>query len=266
MTRNYILSFLLSLLPAVLIVYFFKPTYEEAINNRLRKSRELVISGELDSAKWEIWDVRNYEFHFLAAIKLIDSIDVLIDKREIAKLRVEIKEGIEELENGITVNWNEYPLGGFYISIINTAKYGNILGCVIEDYKVDTMNYDIQTFKNLVINFQKKEFPLMRKFYSIKVDSLLSNENIRVETNGNLNKTLVFYSDKFTKTENWEYVDCSRLEFERLRFDSLIFRKLNSDSIVRKHKLESKTDSEFGVRLPCGMEFGFLTNNRRTKK
>ena len=79
MTRNYILSFLLSLLPAVLIVYFFKPTYEEAINNRLRKSRELVISGELDSAKWEIWDVRNYEFHFLAAIKLIDSIDVLID-------------------------------------------------------------------------------------------------------------------------------------------------------------------------------------------
>lgn len=266
MPKNFIIVFLLSFLPTSLIVYFFKPTYEEDIDNRLRKSRELVISGELDSAKWEIWDVRNYEFHFLAAIKLIDSIDVLIDKREIAKLRVEIKEGIKALKKGVTIDWNKYPLEHYYFPIVHTAKYGNILGCVIQDYKVDTMNYDIQTFKNLVINFQKKEFPLMRKFYSIKVDSLLSNENIKVETRGNLNKTLVFYSDKFTKTENWEYVDCSRLEFERLRFDSLIFRKLNSDSIVRKHKLKSKTDSELGVGLPCGLEFGFLTNNRRLKK
>ena len=266
MTRNYIYIFLLSLLPTILIVYFFKPSYQEAIDNKLRKSRELVIRGELDSALWQVYNVYNYEFHYGAANKLEDSIEVLINKREVAKLRVEIKKGIKELEKGVTIDWNKYPLEHYYFPIVHTAQYGNILDCIIEDYKVDTLNNDIQTFKGLVINFQKKEFPLMRKFYSIKVDSLLMNENIRVETSGILNKTLVFYSDKFTKKENWEYVDCSRLEFERLRFDSLVFRKLNSDSIVRTQKIESKKDSEFGVPLPCGMEFGFLTNNRRIKK
>lgn len=262
MIRNYILAFLLSLLPAVLIVYFLKPTYEEAIDNKLRKSRELLIRGELDSAMWEIQNVRHYEFHYDATVKLMDSIELLRDELYVEELKIEINKRIEELENSITVDWNEYPLGGFYISIIKTTSYGNIISSAIDNLKLDS-SY-ASKIKSLGINFQEREFPIMRKVYSRKVDSLIANENIKVETNGAFNRELIFISNKFTETKNWEYLGCSSIEFEVLRFDRVIFKRIDEGVIVNNVELESKPDSVFGNTYFCGWATGFILGNRRS--